>query len=281
MAVIAINKTKINVRSIGQGNEIVLAVHSSASSSHQWCRLGDALGPDYRLVAPDVYGHGGSAPWHGDGAMSLEREVEILVRIVEKIPGKRIHLVGHSYGGAVALKAACQFPVRSLTLVEPSAFWMLSGDSADERRSLHEIKWVARQLDRAVYDGNYREGMAAFVDYWNGEGCWAGLDDERRDRMVPCAPTVALQFRSLFTEELDYTERRKITVPTLLVRSEHAKSPSLRVIQRLLNEIPESRTHMIHGAGHMAPFTHPGQVNAAIVDHVRSAGTTSSFAMSA
>jgi pimeloyl-ACP methyl ester carboxylesterase len=101
----------------------VIALHCSGASAAQWRELGTMLGGGYELTAPEHYGGNIAGPWTGEHVFTLADEAE---RTIDLIDGDRrpVHLVGHSYGGGVALHVALRRPhaIASLTLYEPSAF---------------------------------------------------------------------------------------------------------------------------------------------------------------
>jgi hypothetical protein len=96
-------------------------------------------------------------------------------------------LVGHSYGGAVALHVAGlrRDLLRSLTLIEPAAFHLLRGTDA---QAFAEITEVATSVERATASGEYLAGFGRFVDYWNGPEAWAGVPAEKRYAMAARLP---------------------------------------------------------------------------------------------
>ena len=104
----------------------VIALHCSGASAAQWRELGTMLGGGYELTAPEHYGGNIAGPWTGEHVFTLADEAE---RTIGLIDGDRrpVHLVGHSYGGGVALHVALRRPhaIASLTLYEPSAFHLL------------------------------------------------------------------------------------------------------------------------------------------------------------
>ena len=107
----------------------VVCVHSSASSSGQWRPLMDRLSDRFRVIAVDLYGYGKSPAWPEGREMYLDDEVSLLEPVFRSA-GDAFHLVGHSYGGAVALKAALKDPRRLqfLVLYEPVLFSVLVAD---------------------------------------------------------------------------------------------------------------------------------------------------------
>jgi pimeloyl-ACP methyl ester carboxylesterase len=99
------------------------------SSKSQWRELIDSLRDRYRLIAIDLLGYGESAMPSSLERYSLGDEVRLVESVLarELRPGEKFHLIGHSYGGVVALRLAQTRPhaVRSLTLFEPILFNLL------------------------------------------------------------------------------------------------------------------------------------------------------------
>jgi pimeloyl-ACP methyl ester carboxylesterase len=251
------------------GSEPVVMSHCSGACRHQWAPLGETLGARFRTVAPDQWGCGESDPWPGHAPFTLADEAAPLLGIIDAIDGPA-HLLGHSYGGAVALRAACERPdaLRSLTLIEPSLFHLLRQGGLADKDRFYEIATVSAAVNDAVLSGDRRRGAAQFVDYWNGPGAWDRTSEKARAKLCARLPTVALDFRALFDEETELAAYRRIGVPTLLLRGENSPAPSRRIVEMLAAILPRARVEVIPGAGHMSPFSHANAVNAAIRRHL-------------
>ena len=96
-----------SIRSVGHGPTVVL-LHSSGSSGRQWDPLVAGLHDRFRLHAVDLHGHGGTPAWQAGRPMSLEDDAALVEPLLLAPEGVR--LVGHSYGGALALKLASLHP---------------------------------------------------------------------------------------------------------------------------------------------------------------------------
>src|SRR5262252_3206166 len=88
-------------REAGSGTAVV-CIHSSASTSGQWRPLIERLADRFRVIAVHLYGSGKTAAWPHDHPMHLNDELALLSSVF-RAAGDRFHLIGHSYGGAIAL----------------------------------------------------------------------------------------------------------------------------------------------------------------------------------
>lgn len=111
--------SQVYVEQWGQGEPVVL-IHGFGGSSHNWQQVAEELGDRYRLVAPDLKGFGWSERPEDREAYSFDNQVQTVVEVMEELKIDRAHIIGHSYGGGIALWLAASNPqlVRSLTLVD-------------------------------------------------------------------------------------------------------------------------------------------------------------------
>lgn len=248
-------------------SERVVLIPCSASSTRQWDALVRQLA-GFQAVTIDLYGHGKRERWHGDGALSLAGEAAVIESACPE--GERFHLVGHSYGGAVALRFALSFPQRlhSLTLIEPSCFHLLMDDRQSHAHALDEIRAVAEAINSTVVCGDYRGGMEVFIDYWGGAGSWAKLPEEKKAQFAELALYVAHHFWSLFEERTSLDDCKDLRVPTLILCGTKSPRPSRTIVKLLADAIPHAQHRTIRDANHMSPITHPAQVNPLILEHL-------------
>ncbi|MFE7753077.1 alpha/beta fold hydrolase [Streptomyces sp. NPDC057428] len=94
----------------GKGRTVVL-VHGNSSSSRVWRPLlNGSFGERYRCLAPDLPGHGGSAPAERAASYSLRSYASVLAGFVKELRAEDAVIVGWSLGGHIALEAASQLP---------------------------------------------------------------------------------------------------------------------------------------------------------------------------
>ncbi len=238
----------------------VVLLHSSGSSSRQWERLAETLAPRFRVRVIDFHGHGGQAAWSGDAPMTLADEAALAAPLLEDAGGA--HIVGHSYGAAVALKLATMYPdlVRSVAAYEPVLFRWLIDDSAG-RRSLQNIVTVADAMRNEVAAGQNESAAQRFIDFWSGPGSWASLPSGKQASIATRIPAVLQQFDVLFCEPLQREELALLSMPMLSISGARTVPITHRVAQLLRSTLRHAKHEVLPEMGHMGPITHAAEVN--------------------
>ena len=251
----------------------VIALHCSGADGSQWRKLAAALAPDFTFRAPDFIGTDRWIAWHGRHIFTLADEAELIVAIIDA-NREPVHLIGHSYGGAVAMRVAAARPSRiaSLSLYEPSAFHLLRELGA--ATELAEIERLARSVTRGLNDGAYIEAAETFVNYWNGAGAWGALRDDVRATVLRWLPHAALHFNALLSAT-PLPAAMGLSCPVLVLRGERALGPSRLLAETIARAMSNRPAVCIPGAGHMGPITHADAVNACIAAHLAEAKAVS------
>jgi pimeloyl-ACP methyl ester carboxylesterase len=222
------------------------------------------LAPQFHVLADDLYGYGEGPNWPVDRSLSLADEVALLEPVF-RAAGEPFHLVGHSYGGAVALRAAMANPrrLRSLVLFEPVLFALLTAEDPDQPAS-HEIIAVRDDTTAAVDRGDVLAAAEQFVNYWMGPTAWSLTPDRQRVGVANAMPKVKAEWHAVFSEPTPLSEFARLDVPTLYLVGSESPSSSRKVADLLIGVLPRVVTCEIDGVGHMGPITHPEIVNATI-----------------
>lgn len=269
MASIIVNGTTLAYSDEGAGRPLVL-LHSSAASGGQWrAYRQDLVAAGFRVLAPDLHGYGGTGPWSGRGRLRLADEAALVAAMLD-LCGEPADLVGHSYGGAVALHVARHHAtrLRSLTLIEPVAFHLLWNSDPWASRYFAEIRDLADAVWAAMSNGDYRGTMARFTDYWGGAGTWSRLTERQRAAVAAAAPKVALDFWATITEPTTLDDLTDLAIPTLLIAGGRSPAPARRIVDLIETALPRATLKVLPEAGHMLPLTHANVVGALLKEHL-------------
>jgi pimeloyl-ACP methyl ester carboxylesterase len=93
----------------------LLLLHGVTNSSQTWERVAPLLSRRFTLIAPDLLGHGESATPRGD--YSLGAHANGVRDLLTALGHDRVTVIGHSFGGGIAMQFAYQFPERCERLV--------------------------------------------------------------------------------------------------------------------------------------------------------------------
>jgi pimeloyl-ACP methyl ester carboxylesterase len=233
----------------------VLLLHAGASSGAQWAGHARALGPDVRTLAPDLHGHGETAlPADITVGNAIDRMVDDLLEVADD---DTFHLVGHSFGGLLALALALRVParVRTLTVVEPACFDALrvGGAQALHEQSAGEVE----QLTALMTRGEHEQAMQLVVARW-GMGRWDLFTPQQRAQFVALAPALlGIGLLAAWRWRCEPAQLARLAgIPTLLIHGEQSPDVAFHVSETLRAAIPGARRVCIEGAGHMLPLTH-------------------------
>jgi pimeloyl-ACP methyl ester carboxylesterase len=246
----------------------IVCLHSSGSTGGQWRELREYIGDDYNVITPNLIGYGDELFAHDD-ALCIEHEVEAIVELIGKQDGK-VHLVGHSYGGAIATHIAIWYPelVASLTVYEPVLLSMLYEDN-DESPEVEEVEAVAKSIVDQIDSKHGRwRGARDFINYWSGADAWQSMADRQHARFANLMPKVGAEFDALIKVGTSATSLASLRMPVRVFCGAQTRSSARRVAELFAEYAPGIRLRLLEGLGHMAPVTHADVVNPLLVEHI-------------
>jgi pimeloyl-ACP methyl ester carboxylesterase len=261
---------RIDYDESGAGPTVVL-VPGSCSTGAAWRPVIAAWNGQFRGVTTSLLGYGGTAERRTTHDPSISYEAEVLESVIRKAGGP-VHLVGHSFGGLVALAVTLrgQVPLASLVIVEAPAFELL--------RACNEVEHydAFRQMTGAYFAGfksGNVEAIADMIDFYGGAGTFASWPQRVRDYAVETTPVNILDWASGSSLTLSPASLTAVDLPVSVFWG-GASPPAMQRANALLAECLNGATPAtIDGAAHFVIATHPNEVAHLISEHIRSAGT--------
>lgn len=256
-----VNGMEYRVRSAGRGPTLML-LHGFTGTGEAWSPFMSALAENWRVIAPDLPGHGGT-----DAPEDIERYTmagcvaDLAVLLDEMVEARggdgRVVVVGYSMGGRVALHFARAYPERVRGLIVESANPGIR-DEAERRARLEQDEQLARFLEK--------EGVAAFVERWENIPLFASqarLSFEKRERLrqrrlQQAAAGLAGSLRGMgagVAESL-WDELSGFAVPTLLLAGE-LDEKYCRIVGETAAFVPGAKLVVVPDAGHAVHFERP------------------------
>jgi pimeloyl-[acyl-carrier protein] methyl ester esterase len=237
-------------RETGRGPAVVL-LHGWSMSSAAFAEVLDELAADFRLLAPDMRGHGASSPGMGYALSDFAAD---LVEWIQALDLREIALVGWSLGGQVALDLAPALSgrLRRLILVGTTPRFTAAADWPAGLPEL-QVRAMARDLKR-----NYLKTMGDFFALqFTGEA----MPRERYRRIVDFAvrggglpqPEVALAALETLRREDQRSALGKVEIPVLVQHGELDRITLPAAADYLAAQLPAARLDLLPGVGH-APF---------------------------
>ena len=255
-------------REAGSGPAVV-CLHSNASTSGQWRALMERLSGRFRVIAVDAYGAGKSPDWPAGTPGRLDDEIALLEELLRGLP--EFHLVGHSYGAAIALKAALRYGarVKSLALYEPTLFALLLAQDA-RHPAAQGIRDAAEAAAAAVDRNDLDAAGERFIDYWMGAGAWSAMPQARRPAVAQSMRGIRYWAHALMNEPTPLAAFAQLAAPVLYMVGGSSPASSRGVFDLLKTTLPAVRVKQFDDLGHMGPVTHPDVVNPFIEEHLAS-----------
>ena len=258
-------KGTIDYHISGAGPTVVL-VPGSCSTGAAWRPVTASWDGCFRCVTTSLLGYGGTVERRkpDDPAMAYETEA---VEAVLRRAGGTVHLVGHSFGGLVALAVALrnEVPLASLTIIEAPAAEVLRGGGDD---SLYDT--FRRMTDAYVADfasGNLN-AIAAMIDFYGGLGTFDNWPLKLRAYAAETTTVNILDWATAYGFPIAASALAQLDLPVLVIRGGKSH-PAVQRANELLSEyIRHARLATIESATHFMIATHFEEVARLVAEHV-------------
>lgn len=229
---VEVNGTKLAYIEQGSGEPVVF-IHGAVSDLRTWLEQFEEFSKHYRVISYSLRYHQPNESAKDDSVYSRALHTSDLVEFLKALNLEKAHLIGHSYGAAIALLAALQSPelVGSLVLGEPSPFPHLLSDEA--KPLLSEQKAGFDEALRLAQNGDKKSAVRQFLRVVVGIDVLELLPEERRAVVLENAETLLPMLQTYYESPfIDCVQLKKVNVPVLIITGE--LSPR---IVRLSNEI--------------------------------------------
>jgi len=217
----------------------------------------EQLKTQHRCLAIKLPGHGDAPVAIDVQPPSIETELGIIEGVVREMVGsdQPIHLVGHSYGGVVALAQALKgsLPIAELTLFEPVATWVLKV-TQDDLMQAEVDRFLARYRNAAANGERYACGQV--IDFWGGGSEFEKLPGFIQDAMAPMT-TENLRHWDICTEpQHSADDLRGMNVPTRVVCGRRSNAVAHAIADHLVETLPTARKFEVDDASHAMVTSH-------------------------
>ena len=242
---------EIVYRTLGDGAPVVL-LHPFPVDHEFWLPVAEALAARYRLILPDLRGHGDSAA--GEGPATMEKHATDLARVMDDAGMGRVPLIGVSIGGYVIFEFWRQFRGRAAALVLCNT--KAPADGAEARAA--RLEAANDVLDRGSEP--FFETMISKLLGKTTRDSRPDLVDGALRMMRKMSPQNVAQVQRGMAERPDSVDTLKtINVATLLVTGDEDLMTGVPEAELMRQHIPGSQMRVIPKAGHYSPWEQPAE----------------------
>lgn len=268
MSLIRVRGVHYHVKVQGKG-PTVLFLHGFTGTASTWTAVQKGLPDRYRVVSVDLLGHGKSSAPDDPKRYALTECVQDLTELVDELGLGRVHLVGYSMGGRLALHMALARQHLLVSLVLVSASPGIADATTREARLQSDA-----QLARLILD----KGVRSFVDYWESIPLFATekqlppdqREALRRERLSQRPQGLAGSLLGAGAGQQEYLmdALRTIGVPTLIVAGA-LDEKYVAFAHDMQRAMPNARKCIVPGTGHAVHRERPDVLAKLLSDHLQ------------
>ncbi len=265
---VSIHDRSVTYAEAGQG-PVLLLIHGMGGTFENWQEVIEPLGRHHTVIAPDLPGHGASAP--GSGDYSIGALAAGLRDLLLALGQERATLVGHSLGGGIAMQLAYQFPemVERLVLVSSGG---LGPEVSPVLRAaalpgadlfIAATAGVGQRVGSALARGLSAIGLRPNADVAEVARGYASLTDaDRRAAFLATLRSVV----GAGGQRVDAADRLYLAeaLPVLIVWGARDSIIPVRHGEDAHRAIPGSRLEIFKDVGHLPQLEAPGRFIAAL-----------------
>ena len=242
-----------------------MLVPGSCSTGAAWRPVTAHLKERFRCITTSLPGYGGTAERRSAEDLSIEHQCEAVEEVIARAGGP-VHLVGHSFGGLVALAVALRgkAELASLAILEAPAVGLLH--RAGEERHLAVFRTLTDGYFSAYRQGQ-KDAIGAMIDFYGGAGSFASWPERVRAHAIATTPVNILDWGGAYAYRPTPERLSRLGLP-LLVCVGGLSHPAVRRANALICEaIPGATFTGIDSAAHFMIATYADEVAAIVADH--------------
>lgn len=251
----------INAEVIEQGDGApMILIHSSVAGARQWRPQIEQFQSRYQIFAPNLYGYGRTPVWQAPPTQSLADHAALLAPIMERLD-QPAALIGHSFGGSVAMKAAQMFEgqIDRLVLIEPNPFYLL--DRYGVAEAFAEATGLCEVIKAAGAKGDWMAAAEVFANYWTGAGSWDAMPQDRREKFAAALAPNYHEWDCVMDETTSMAAWDAVFPKKTTMISARDTVGSIKAIAALFEQhVPRINQMHLDKGGHMAVMMRPDLV---------------------
>jgi pimeloyl-ACP methyl ester carboxylesterase len=247
---------KLHYTERGAGLPVVL-IHGFPFDRRIWDAQAESLSETYRMITPDLRGHGQSPV--PDGVYSMDVMAQDIVALLDDLGIERAVWAGHSMGGYITMAALRIAPER----IAGVAFVATHPHPDSNEKRAGRLATAERVLS---------EGSGIMVDAMRPIMFAPGFDTESDrahamvEMMAATSPVgIAGALRGMAERLASVETLHDLTVPAVVIAGEDDQIVALEVAKQMIAEMPSgTKLVTIPGAGHMPMIEHPAATTIAL-----------------
>ena len=245
-----------NLEVVGAG-ETLLLLHGFSGDCSSWDDAIRRLQGEFQVIALDILGHGASDSPADLACYRMSAVAADIISLLDQQGLNRVHLLGYSMGGRLALVLALRYPERFSSLILESASPGLADDMARAER---------KRRDHELADKIEAHGIEWFVDYWERLPIWESQSRlpktvlrsqcNQRLRNKPLGLANSLRGMGTGAQPSLRSELTDLKLPALLVAGE-LDDKFRRTNMCMAESISRAQMAVIASAGHNVHLEQP------------------------
>jgi esterase len=245
----------------GSGQPVIL-VHGTVGDYRSFSLQMEPFAERHRTIALSLR-HSYPERWDGKAdSLTMRQHVADLAAFIRTLDAGKVHLVGFSRGGQVALQMASQHPelIQSLVLADPAPVASLLQAAPTALASLERRRTFVLAAMEQLQGGNTDAGLERFVDGVSGPGSWNNLPEANKQNIRDNAWTI----KSLLAdanEALGCEQLKRIEVPVLLVSGERSPDEYRHMQDAIQPCLTRNERAIVPQAGHVMNRANPKVFN--------------------